>query len=35
MSDHQAINLAMTEFFFKLVPHLRQQITQHIVPTGI
>src|ERR1700692_3056661 len=35
MSDHQAIDLARTEFFFKVMTHSRQQIIQHIVPAGI
>jgi hypothetical protein len=35
MSNHQAIDLAMTEFFFKVMPHSRQQIIQHLVPAGI
>ena len=35
MSNHQAIDLAMTEFFFEVVTHSRQQIIHHLVPAGI
>ena len=35
MSNHQAIDIAMTEFFFEVVTHSRQQIIHHLVPAGI
>src|ERR1700730_6446983 len=34
VSDHQAIDLAMTKFFFKVMTYSRQQIIQHVVPAG-